>query len=159
MAGNPTTFQGELDHGALQSEANAEEGDAPLADVLDGLDLSGDAPMAEAAGDEKTVDVLQDGRGAHPLDFLGLDLAHDHARIESDAGVRKRLVNRLVGIVVLGVFADDADRRLVSWMAQPFQHLLPVAHLQRLGFQLKLFDNQLVQVIVDQADFLALRRW
>ena len=43
---------GELDHHALQAEAQAQVRDLVLAGVVGGLDLALDAALAEAAGDE-----------------------------------------------------------------------------------------------------------
>ena len=51
------------------------------------------------------------------LDLLGLDLADEHPAAVGDAGVVERLVDRLVGVVVLDVLADDGDRHLVGRVA------------------------------------------
>ena len=67
----------ELDHRALQAEADAEERHAPLARVPHGRDLALDAPDPEPARDQDAVDVAQRllGRaaaevvGGHPPDL------------------------------------------------------------------------------------------
>ena len=68
---------GELDHGALHAQADAEERDAAFAGEADRLDLALDAAIAEAAGHEHAVDAAQHALGALALDLLGLDLADD----------------------------------------------------------------------------------
>ena len=50
---------GELDHRALQTEADPEERDVVLACVADRFDLALDPADAEAAGDEDPVEVAE----------------------------------------------------------------------------------------------------
>ena len=50
-----------------------------------------------------------------------------------DAGVVERLVDRLVGVAVLGVLADHGDADLVLRVAQPVQQVAPVVQVQRAG--------------------------
>ena len=47
-----------------------------------------------------------------------------------DAGVVERLVDRLVGVAVLGVLADDGDADLVLGIAQPVQQVAPVVEVE-----------------------------
>ena len=67
------------------------------------------------------------------LDLLGLDPHDQHPRPVGDAGVVERLVDRLVGVAVLHVLADDRDRHLVLGVHDPVDHLAPVADVQRGG--------------------------
>ena len=46
-----------------------------------------------------------------------------------DAGVIERFVDRLVGVVVLGVLADDGDADFVLGIAQPLQQIAPVVEI------------------------------
>src|SRR5262249_15946833 len=50
---------GELDHRALEAEADSEEWHSVLARVLGGLDLPGNPPVPEAARDEDSVDSAE----------------------------------------------------------------------------------------------------
>ena len=109
----PSDVAGKLDDGALQAEADAEERDPALAGEADGLDLARDAAVAEAARHQDAVDAAQHALGPLALDFLGLDLADQYPTARGNAGVVERLVDRLVGVVVLDVLADHGDRHLV----------------------------------------------
>ena len=53
----PDDVSGELGHGALHAQADAEEGDAALPGEADGVDLALDAPFAESAGHEDSIDA------------------------------------------------------------------------------------------------------
>ena len=78
--------------------------------VADRLDLALDPPHAEPARDEDAVDARRGSRSApSPLDLLGLDPLDDHPGPVGDPGVVERLVDRLVGVAVLHVLADDGD--------------------------------------------------
>src|SRR5436190_452477 len=74
----------ELDHRALESQADAEEGDALLPGEADGLDLAGDAAVAEAARHQDTVDAAQGALGPLALDLLRLDAADDDPAVQRD---------------------------------------------------------------------------
>ena len=53
---------------------------------------------------------------------------------------------------MLGVFADDGDADLVLRIAQPVQQLAPVVQVAARGvLQAELLDDQLVELVVDQA--------
>ncbi len=71
----PDHVAGELDHGALHAQADAEEGNAALAGEADGVDLALDAALAEAAGHEHAVDAGQQPLGPFALDRLAVDAA------------------------------------------------------------------------------------
>ena len=104
--------------GALHAQADAEERDPVLAGEADRLDLAVDAALAEAAGHQHAVDPGE--RLARPLRARSpppRSADDPHPRVVGDAGVVERLVDRLVGVVVLDVLADDGDRDFVSRVA------------------------------------------
>ena len=68
-----------------------------------------------------------------------------------DAGVVQRLVDRLVGVAMLGILADHGDGDLVLRIAQAVEQVAPVIEVQRPGLQAQLADDQLVQAVLDQA--------
>ena len=63
---SPARLPGDLDHHALQAEAEPEDRDLVLPGVPDRAELSLDAPDAEAAGDHDAVDLVE-----HPRRALG----------------------------------------------------------------------------------------
>ena len=72
-AGEAAHVAGELDHRALQPEAQAEERDLVLAGEAGGGDLALDAAEAEAAGDHDAVEVAEAALGEQPLGVVGRD--------------------------------------------------------------------------------------
>ena len=110
---------GELDHRALQAQADAEERHLLLAGKADRLDLALAAAIAETAGDQDAVQPAEHALRPFAFDLLRLDPADDDAGLRGDAGVVERLVDRLVGVLVLDVLADDGDGDLVLRVLDP----------------------------------------
>ena len=54
--------------------------------------------------------------------------------------------------MILDVLADDRDGQLVLWIEDTLQHRAPIANVERLGPQVQLLDDQLVELVLDQAD-------
>src|SRR5207237_1187148 len=67
---------GELDDGTLQAEADAEEGDVPLAGETDRFDLARDAAVAKAAGNREAVHAAQGALDPCPVAPRCLPLWH-----------------------------------------------------------------------------------
>ena len=88
-----------------------------LAGVADRLDLALDAALPKPPGTRMPSTPAEQPLGALALDLLGLDPARRGPGPCGDAGVVERLVDRLVGVVVLDVLADDGDRHLVLGVA------------------------------------------
>ena len=128
--GQADDVAGELDHRALHPQADAEERNLPLAGKADRLDLAFDAALAEAAGHQHAVVAGQQPLGPFALDLLALDPLDADLRPVGDAGMVERLVDRLVGVAVLGVLADHGDADLVLGIAQPVQQLAPVVQVR-----------------------------
>ena len=110
------------------------------------------AAIVEAAGHQDAVQAAQHALGPFAFDLLRLDLAEDDVGVVGDAGMIEGLVNRFVGVVVLDVLADDADRHLAGRVLHLLQHLVPVAQIERLGPQAQLLDDQLIELVLFQAD-------
>ncbi len=64
----------------------------------------------------------------------------------------QRFVDRLVGVLVLDVLADDGDGHFVGRVDDALHHRAPVVDVQRLRPQAELLDDQLVQLVLDQAE-------
>ena len=128
----PELAPGELDRRALHAQADPEEREDLGPGVTDGLDLPLDPPHPEPARDEQAVDARQGTpRPVSTSDVLGLDPTDDHAGPVGDPGVVERLVDRLVRVAMLHVFADDGDRHLGVGVDHPVDHLPPVGDVER----------------------------
>ena len=112
-----------------------------------------DAAIVEAAGHQDAVQAAQHALGPFALDLLRLDLADHDARVQGDAGVIERFVDRLVGVVVLDVLADDADRHLVGRVLDRAAACCASRRCRAAWpCRLQLLDDQLVELVLDQAD-------
>src|SRR5690349_8332753 len=140
----PNYMPGELDHRALHAEADAEEGDLPLAGEADRLDLPLDSPLAEPARHQNAIVAREQPLRPFALDLLALDAADPHLGVVRDARMVERFVDALVGVLVLGVFADDRDADLLLRVAEAMEQVAPVVELERPGIEPQLLDDQLV---------------
>ena len=100
--------------------------------VAGGGNLSLDAPLAEAAGDDQAVEgaqavALQQVRHGGRLDPLDLDLG---AVVE--AGVAQRLDHRQVGVGKVHVLADDADPHRADGGGHLLDEVLPAGQVDRV---------------------------
>ena len=68
-----------------------------------------------------------------------------------DAGMVQRLVNRLVGVAMLGIFAHHGNRDFVLRMAQPVEQVAPAIEVRLARREPQLADDQFVQPMFDQA--------
>ena len=110
---------GVFDDGHLETEADAEEGDFIFAGEADAFDFAFDAAVAEAAGDDDTVEALEPfgdealagggiGRAFGP-DFAGVDPFDIDPTTGMGGTMFQRFIDGGVGVADDGVFAGDAD--------------------------------------------------
>ncbi len=99
----------ELDHRALEPEADPEERDAALPSEPDGVDLALDAADPEAAGDQDAVDALERLLGGTTSQVVGRDPVDAHVHAVVDPAVVQGLHHREIGIAQVHVLADDRD--------------------------------------------------
>ncbi len=80
-----------------------------LARKLRRPDLSFGAALAEAAGHQDAVDVLQERRRVLAFEHLALDPVEIDLDLVGDAAMGQRLDQRFVGVLEAGVLADHGD--------------------------------------------------
>src|SRR5690606_16037366 len=97
-----------VDHGGLHAVADAEVRQPGFARMARGQDLALEAAIAEAARYQDAVEAVQ-RRGAFALDLAGLQPLQRHLGALADIAVLERFGQRLVGVLVVDVLADDAD--------------------------------------------------
>jgi hypothetical protein len=115
---------GELDGGELHAEADAQVRHLVFARIADRRDLAFGAALAEAAGDQDGIHLLQ-RRGAAGLDRLGVDVVDAYLAARVDAGMHQGFGQRLVGLGEIDVLADEGDIDLVLRMLERVDQLLP----------------------------------
>ena len=102
---------------------------------LRGLDLAGRAALAETAGHQDAVDVLEIGRRILALEDLAVDPVEVDLDPVGDAAVDQRLAQRFVGVLEAGVLADDGDVDLALGVVEAGRDLFPGREigLRRIG--------------------------
>ena len=118
-------------HRHLHAEADAEIRHIALARELRRLDLALGAALAEAAGHQDAVDVLEEGRRVLVLEHLGLDPVEIDLHLVGDAAMRQRLDQRFIGVLHAGVFADDGDGDVAFRIADALVDGAPARKLGR----------------------------
>ena len=99
---------------------------------------------------QHAVDVAEPCGRAVALDVLRFDPLQPHLRALADAAVLERFADRLVGVLVVDVLADDADHDLVDGMLDRVDHVDPFRQVGAgLGLlaQAQALDDQLVQTL------------
>src|SRR5262249_33103451 len=136
----------ELDDRELHPEADTEEGNLVRARVADRLDLAFGAAVAEAARDQDRVDVGEELFRAVALDLLGVDVLEIDPHVVREPAVDERFVERLVRVLEVNVFADDADlhraaRRLLEALDDP----LPSCQIRRTAPDVEPLRDEIVE--------------
>jgi hypothetical protein len=149
-AGEAADVAGVFDDGALQAEADAEEGDVVFAGVADGGDLAFDAALAEAAGHEDAVDLLQGGGDLAGLDVFGGDLDDLDGPAVGGAAVAQGFVQGFVGVLQFGILADDADLHGAFGMDDGFDHGLPGGELGGGAGHAEMHEDDFVHALFGQ---------
>ena len=146
--GDAGDVAGELDHHALQPEADPEGGHAALAGPLQGAELALDPPDAEATGHEHRVDpaegLLRAGLG---LALVAGDPADAHLGVVVEAAGAHRLGDREVGVGQVDVLADQGDLDVVLGVVHPAQQLVPVGPVDVAERQAEPADDVGVQAL------------
>lgn len=93
------------------------------------------APLAEAAGDNDTVQSAQNIRRVCLSDGLRIDPLNRDLRTQCVAGVAQCLRHREVGIVKLDIFSHKTDGYVLVRTLDALHHLLPFRQLRRRGLQ------------------------
>ena len=124
---------GEIDHGALHAQADPEEGQPSLPGEADRLHLPLDAPLAKASRHEQAVKAGQQPLGPLPFDVFALDRLHADGCFVGNPAVVEGLVDALVGVAMLGIFAHQRDRDLVFRIPQPVEDLVPLLEIGGRG--------------------------
>ena len=150
-AGEAGLVAGHVDHGGLHAVADAEIRDAVLAGVLGGGHFALEAAVAEATGHEDGIDASQDA-GALGFDLLRLEPLQRHLGALAQAAVLERFGQRLVGVLVVDVLADDRHGDGVDRVLHRVDDGVPLAEVRRLHlrFEAQALDDDLVEALLVQ---------
>ena len=143
---------GVLDRRPLEAVADPEERDAVQARVLGGLHHAARAARPEAARDEDRRRAFEQARAALLLERFGFHPLNVDPHPVGKATVIQRLVQRLVGILIAGVLADDVNGDLVVRILDPLDQLFPRLHPRFARRQVQVFEDHRVEAFFAQRD-------
>ena len=135
----PANIPGKLDTRSLHAQTNTEIRDFFLASITNCNQHAFNAPLAEASGHENTVVVGQLFFVSAVAGFQSFRLnpVHMQLQIVGQRAVDQRLFQRLVGVFVLDVLADDANRDLSLRVIDAVNDVFPFREIAFLGFEAK----------------------
>src|SRR6185312_223713 len=120
-----------FDDSHLHAEADTEIRHVALARELRRADLALGAALAEAAGHQYTVDVLEERRRILVLEHLALDPVEIDLHLVGDAAMGERFDQRLIRILHAGIFADDGDGDITFGIADALVDGVPALQRRR----------------------------
>ncbi len=115
----------------MHAEADAEIRHVALSGELRRADLALGAALAEAAGHQDAVDMLEKRRGILVLEHFALDPVEIDLHLVGDAAMRQRLDQRFIGVLHAGIFADDGDGDVAFGIAHPLVDDVPALQRRR----------------------------
>ena len=142
---SPATLRAYSMTAVCRPEADAEERDLLLAGVADRPHHALDAAPAEAARHEDRVGAEEDVGVLVALERLGVDVVELDLDVVGDAAVRERLVERLVGVAVVHVLADDRDVDLAGRVLDAVDEALPLREVAVVVGQREQVEQDLVE--------------
>ena len=119
-----------------------------LAGIADGGDLAVYAAVTEAARHQNSFDVMKQGGDVLGGDGLGIDPADIDAGMAGDTAVLQGFYHGDIGVMQLGVFADQGDSNLILRMFPGIDHGAPVFQIRFGAFQLQTFTGHFGQMFL-----------
>ena len=141
---------GKFDDGALHAQADAEEGDAVLPSVTDGLNLAVNATRSETGGNQDAVHVRQDVGGIVGVNLFAVHPVEFDLHSGGGSSVGKGFRDALVAVLELHVFADQSDVHALLRVLVLLEEIHPGAEVHRA----RLIHSQFVENHFIKALFL-----
>ena len=146
----PAYIAGELNDKAVHSQADAEKRNIIDARIPGSLEHPVEPPLAESAGNEDSVKIVelfvqhgvQQTLRFHPLE--------PHFQLMGQAPVVQGLIEALIGVLVLDIFAHDTDIYRVNRIADFQDHAFPEAQIRLFFRNIQKSDDGIVQTFTVQ---------
>ena len=145
---------GEFHDSALHTQAEAEVRHVVFTGILDGTDLAFDAAVAEAAGNDDTVDAFEDffHREVRVFQSFRIDPVDIDFRLIGDASMVQSFSDAEVGVVESDVFTDQGDFQGLFRIVNGMDHFLPVFHIAGTIGQVEFFQDDAVHPFFRQEE-------
>src|SRR6266851_2460610 len=129
-AGQPCQIARRFDHRHVHAKADAEIGHMALAGETRGFDHSRGAALAESAGNENTVNIVEmPNRLGFGLEHLRIDPVEIDRDIVGNPAMAHRLGQRFVAVRQMCVLADDCDLDLPLGLVNAVDDRLPAIEI------------------------------
>src|SRR5579872_4562331 len=142
-----TNVTSELNHHSLHPEANPEIWNLGFARITDCLQHAFNSPASESPWNQNAVEGFELACGFGPLEPFGLDPGDVDFGIVRPAAVQQSLLQALVGILVLHVFPDQADRYFPRRLLNAMNHVGPVGEIARTGIESQQAQGDLIHTL------------
>src|ERR1019366_4559720 len=136
-----------FDHQGLHAEADPEVGHLVLSRVPDRSQHAIDAPLAEAAGHQDAVVILQLPLPVLARHAFGLDPVDVDLQLVGQSAVQQRFLEALIGVFVFHVLAHQGDGDFAAGVVQAFQHGRPLHHVARAAIQLEQAHHDFIHAL------------
>ena len=144
-----THIAGDVDHSSMQAVADAQVRHLVFPRVTGRGDLAFEPSLAEPAGYENRVDLIECGR-AVTLDVLGVDEVDIDPGARVNSGVGDRLDQGSIGIQQLKILADNGDSHISFRVQLVIDYLAPLFEICRWAFEPHLLHHDIVHAFVMQ---------
>ena len=131
----------------MHAETDTKEGNPILARIADCRDLALAAAVAETAGNEDPVGLLQQWVRSFLLDLLGFDAIELNTNLVGDSTMHQSLQQALVGFLEAHVLADDRDPNRIFRVLQNLNHPLPIFQMGCASPDIEFLDDPLIETL------------
>ena len=139
---------GEFHDGKLHTEAQTQVGDLIFAGIADGAEHSVNTAAAEAAGHQHAGHALEDLCNVFRRHGFGVHPTNANVRAVRNACVLECFDDADIGVVQLGVFADQRDLDGFLRVHPAVAHIAPLVKIGRVVFQAEAFADDVGQMLV-----------
>jgi len=139
---------GKLYNGTLHSQTDPKEWDIIFADITNSLDFTFHTPLAKTAGDQESINIMQQLFGSILLDIFRTDPDQIDFGITVHTTVNKSLNDRFISIFEIYIFTTYSNFDLILGRINLFNHLLPVFYIRLGKIQTKMIAYNIIQTLL-----------
>src|SRR5216684_2785516 len=141
---------GKFNAGSLHAQTDAEVRNLFLPGITDSDQHPLDTAFAKTTRDENSVVTFELSVAGlvASLQPLSLNPIHLQLKIVRQRAVYQRLLQRLVGILVLDVFTDNADGHRILRVVNTMNNIRPLGEIAVARLQVEVFQDQRVDTLI-----------
>ena len=139
-----------LNHRRMHAITDPQEWDLVFPGVTDRVHLAFQPALSEPTRNQDAIDAAKHCRRISFSQILRLYSSESHARSVVNPTMGQRLVDRLVGISELDVFADHCDLDLRLGRAQRLDHLDPAIHVARSRLTTEMLEDLAIHLLLPE---------